>query len=52
MKYATYKWNVRVTCSDGRSSIPNYYGYRTKFEADRIAHQWREAGYEAEVINW
>lgn len=52
MKFATFNWNVRVYDDDGRASIPSYYGYRTKFEAERIASQWREAGYKAEVIKW
>lgn len=51
MKYATYKWNVRVI-HEGKGSIPFYYGYRTRFEAERIAQQWREAGFEAEVIKY
>ena len=52
MRYATYKWNVKVTIN-GKSGVPEYYGYRIKAHAEAIAHRWREAGYEAEVIrNW
>lgn len=49
MKYATYKWNVRVYIN-GKAGVPDYYGYKTKVHAEAIAQRWREAGYEAEVI--
>ena len=49
MKYATHKWNVKVVIN-GKSGIPEYYGYKTKAQAEEIAKKWRDAGYEAEVI--
>ena len=51
MKYATYKWNVQITIN-GKSGVPEYYGYRTKREAEAIAHNWRRAGYHALVIRY
>ena len=49
MKYATYKWNVRVTIN-GKAGVPCYYGYKTKAEAEGVAQRYRDAGYEAQVI--
>ena len=51
MRYATYKWNVKVTIN-GKTGIPEYYGYRTKGEAEVIARRWRLAGYQAEVVRY
>lgn len=51
MKYATYKWNIRLTIN-GKTGIPNYYGYRTKKEATEEANRWIAKGYKAEVIKY
>jgi hypothetical protein len=51
MRLATYKWNVKVTIN-GKTGVPEYYGYRTKAHAEAIAQRWREAGYQAEVIRY
>ena len=51
MKYATYKWNVRVTIN-GKTGVPYYYGYKTKAQAEDIAQRYRAAGYEAEVVKY
>ena len=51
MKYATNKWNVRITIN-GKTGIPHYYGYKTKAEAESVAQSWRMAGYQAEVVKY
>lgn len=51
MKYATYKWNIRLTIN-GKTGIPNYYGYRTKKEATEEANRWIAKGYKAEVVKY
>lgn len=51
MKYATNKWNVRITIN-GKSGIPDYYGYKTKAAAEAIAQKYRLAGYQAEVVKF
>lgn len=51
MRYATYKWNVQLTIN-GKTGIPDYYGYKTKAEAEVIAQSYRLAGYQAEVVRY
>lgn len=51
MRYATNKWNVRLTIN-GKAGIPDYYGYKTKAEAETIAQRYRLAGYQAEVVRY
>lgn len=51
MRYAVYKWNVRVIIN-GKSGIPYYYGYQKKCHAEAIAQRWRDIGCEAEVIRY
>lgn len=51
MRYAVNKWNVQLTIN-GKTGIPNYYGYKTKAEAEVIAQRYRLAGYQAEVVRY
>lgn len=51
MRYAVNKWNVKVIIN-GKSGIPDYYGYSKKLYAEVIAQRWRDAGYEAEVVRY
>ena len=51
MRYAVNKWNVQLTIN-GKTGIPNYYGYKTKAEAEVITQRYRLAGYQAEVVRY
>ena len=51
MRYAVNKWNVELTIN-GKTGIPDYYGYKTKAEAEVIASRYRLAGYQAEVVRY
>lgn len=51
MRYAVNKWNVQLTIN-GKTGIPDYYGYTTKAEAEVIASRYRLAGYLAEVVRY
>ena len=51
MRYSTYKWNVELTIN-GKTGIPDYYGYRTKEMAEIIAQRYRLAGVEAKVVRY
>lgn len=51
MRYRVNKWNVQLTIN-GKTGIPDYYGYRTKEEAEVIAQRYRIAGYQAEVVRY
>ena len=49
--YRVNKWNVQLTIN-GKTGIPDYYGYKTKAEAETIAQRYRLAGYQAEVVRY
>ena len=49
MRYSVNRWNVRLTIN-GKTGIPDYYGYKTKEAAEAIAQRYRMAGFEAEVV--
>lgn len=51
MRYATYKWNIRITIGDV-SAVPFYYGFKTKAEAQAQADRWIAIGHQAEVIRY
>lgn len=51
MRYGVNRWNVKLTIG-GKTGIPDYYGYRTKEEAETIAQRYRLAGYQAEVVRY
>ena len=51
MRYAVNKWNVELTVN-GKTGIPDYYGYRTKEMAETIAQRYRQAGFEARVVRY
>ena len=51
MRYAVNKWNVQLTIN-GKTGIPDYYGYKTKAEAQTIANRYIAAGYRAEVVRY
>lgn len=51
MKYATYKYSVKVTNTKTNKTVySNYYGYKTRKEAEEIANRYRAIGYKAEVV--
>lgn len=51
MRYAVNKWNVQLTIN-GKTGIPDYYGYKTKAEAELIAQRYRMIGLNAEVVRY
>ena len=51
MQYRVNKWNVQLTIN-GKSGIPDYYGYKTKAEAEVITNRYRLAGFQAEVVRY
>jgi hypothetical protein len=51
MRYSVNKWNVQLTIN-GKTGIPDYYGYKTKAEAETVAQRYRIAGYNAVVIRY
>ncbi len=51
MRYSVNKWNVQLTIN-GKTGIPDYYGYKTKAEAEVVAQRYRMSGYQAEVVRY
>lgn len=49
--YRVNKWNVELTIN-GKNGIPDYYGYKTKAEAEIIAQRYRLAGFDAKVVRY
>lgn len=50
MKYSVNRYHVKITF-DGKSSLDNYYGYTSRKAAEARADEWREIGWEAEVLD-